>query len=129
MGKKKGRKQMVVSSAGDLDSFVNKKDPESPKGGAKDAAAASEAVSGAAGSSEPSEVTHTSESKIKAAIMKIRKDPQRFSLKDLADHFLYLDNKLIDAYCNTGDESDFNPKERPEILEDEAFLFYIRQLC
>lgn len=47
----------------------------------------------------------------------------------MTDHFLYLDNKLIDAYCNLGDESDFDPKERPEVLEDEAFLFYCRQLC
>ena len=40
---------------------------------------------------------------MKVVIDRIRKDPERQKLKDLADHFFYLDNKLIDAYCNQGD--------------------------
>lgn len=57
----------------------------------------------------------------------IRKDQSRSSLKDLGEHFLYLDSQMVEAYCGCSDEG-FSAKERVEILEDEAFLFYIRKL-
>ena len=46
----------------------------------------------------------------------------------MADHFFYLDNKLIQTYCGAYDDREFNTKERSEILEDEAFMFYARKL-
>ena len=61
-------------------------------------------------------------------MLNIKKDEQRQSIQDLADHFFYLDNKLIEAYCGQFSEQDFTQEERPEVLEDEAFLHYIRQL-
>ncbi len=59
----------------------------------------------------------------------LRKDQTRSSLKDLADHFLYLDSQMVEAYCGCSDDRDFSQKERAEVLEDEAFLFYTRKLC
>ena len=46
----------------------------------------------------------------------------------MADHFLYLDNKLIEFYCGENDENDFTQREKPEMLEEDAFLFYLRKL-
>ena len=50
----------------------------------------------------------TSEAKMKHIVQKIKQDPDRQGIKDLADHFLYLDNKMVEAYCNRVDESDFS---------------------
>ena len=61
-------------------------------------------------------------------MINIKKDESRENIKDLADHFFYLDNKLIEAYCGQCDDRDFTQQERSEILEDEAFLHYTRQL-
>ena len=49
----------------------------------------------------------SSEAKMKHIIQKIKQDPDREGIKDLADHFLLLDNKAVDAYCNRVDERDF----------------------
>ena len=101
MGKKnKGRKQVVVSAAQDLESFTKYgARPEETKG-AKGAAA----DQGAAGDVDEAA---TSEAKMKHIIQKIKQDPDREGIKDLADHFLLLDNKAVDAYCNRVDERDF----------------------
>ena len=36
---------------------------------------------------------------------------------------------MVEAHCGFSDDRDFSIKERAEILEDEAFLFYTRKLC
>ena len=61
-------------------------------------------------------------------VANIRKDQSRSSIKDLADHFFYLDNQMIEIYCGSLDVNDFTSKERSEVLEDEAFMFYSRML-
>jgi len=81
---------------------------------------------GAAQASEPA--SYSAEERLKYTISKLRKDEQRQGLKDLADHYFYLDNKLIEYYCGCCEESDFSQRERPEILEEETFMYYVCQL-
>lgn len=126
MGKKnRGRGgRVVVEAAQDLESFKS--------GGAAAAAgnsgkAAAVSGDGAAAAREPER--HSIESQLKFTVAKLRKDEQRTSLKDLGDHYFYLDNKLIEYYCGCCDEADFSNRERAEVLEDEAFMFYTRSLA
>ena len=58
----------------------------------------------------------------------MKNDPVRQSIKDLGDHYLYLDNKMVESYCTPDGKGDFSNKERPEVLEEEEFMHYICQL-
>ena len=46
---------------------------------------------------------HSIEAQLKHSVAKLRKDESRSTLKDLGDHFFYLDNKIIEFYCGTAD--------------------------
>lgn len=122
MGKKNKGRKIVVTAAQDLDSFkvaaATTAEPSKAPGDTTSKAAAG----------EDERVTNSSESQMKAIIQRIKKDEHRQSLKDLANHFFYLDNKLVEFYSGSCDESQFTQQERSEILEEEVFLFYIRQL-
>ena len=94
MGKKNkgGRGGKIVVCAQDISSFN------------ASAQAATTDNKGAAASSKSAQVpknegaqedTGSCETKLKLIISKIKQDPERQSIKDLADHFFYLDNKLI----------------------------------
>lgn len=68
---------------------------------------------------------------LKDWLKKLKEDPERTAagaVKDLADSYLYLDNKMLESYCTPASELNITNKERPEILEEEAFLHYARQL-
>jgi len=62
-----------------------------PSGGAEDGAGPQDAI--------------TCESRLKGMVQGIRRDEGRQGIKDLSDHFLYLDNKLIEIYCDRCDET------------------------
>jgi len=70
----------------------------------------------------------SSESQLKDWLVQLKNDPERQSVKDLANHYLYLDNKLVETYCNPDGEGDFTNKERPEVLDEEEFMHFSRQL-
>ena len=42
-------------------------------------------------------------------------------------HFYYLDNKVIEAYYHRDSSHALTDKERMETLDEDAFLFYLRQ--
>ena len=65
---------------------------------------------------------------LKDWIKRLKNDPERQSVRDLADSYLYLDNKMLESYCCPASELNITNKERPEVLEVEAFLHYSRQL-
>ena len=94
MGKKNkgGRGGKIVVCAQDLDSFN-----ASAQAAATDSkGAAASSKSGQASKNEgAAEDTGSCETKLKLIISKIKQDPDRQNIKDLADHFFYLDNKLI----------------------------------
>lgn len=47
----------------------------------------------------------------------------------MAAHFFYLDNKFVEFHTGCIEQSDFSQAERLEMLDEEVFLFYIRQLA
>lgn len=82
MGKKnKGRKQVVVTSAGDLDSFTNPQASDKSKDGQA-------AGQGAQVSSSDTVSTVSSETMLKDWLKKVKEDPERQSVKDFADCYL-----------------------------------------
>jgi len=123
MGKKnKGRKVVVASAAPDRD--------EKPK---EEAAANVSQVQQAPLTEWAATVSEapkqTCEARLKSLVQTMRKEDKRQSLmRDLANHFFYLDNKLVEYYCGQNEENDFTSREKPEILDEEAYMFYTRAL-
>lgn len=125
MGKKnKGLKKVVVASTQGLESF--KSGPAANTEAAAVAGKPADASTAADCNASDERDTHNSESQLKFITQKIKKDEQRSSLKDLAAHFFYLDNKLVEFHSGSIENCDFSQAERPEMLDEEVFLFYLR---
>ena len=60
-------------------------------------------TTGSSAAAEEQKMPHSIEAQLKHTVAKLRKDESRSTLKDLGDHFFYLDNKIIEFYCGTAD--------------------------